>query len=277
MRFEIVHLSDLHFGNPSAHLRRTDGAEVLGPLLQGRLMPSYVVISGDITFQGLKSGYAEALEAIRPPLAAARIPMKNIVVCPGNHDVVREDAERPMFKTFDEWSSSLRGDKECTFAKNPVRILQTEAADFLLINTAHHGLWGYGLVNAMELKRITKQLIKTPHRPRIAVLHHHLVPVVEDDTSTTRNAYEVLEVLQEHDFTMILHGHQHAILSLAVGTHKMQISAVGSFGYGTPGVINSGAVYTFDGATVERVDRFGITLDVSARLLWLKPAHGGAW
>lgn len=277
MPFDILHLSDLHFGNPDGHLKRSDVATALETLLNECADTTYLVISGDITFRGRQEGYRDAKEALQTALERAKLSSKNVIVCPGNHDLIVETAGRQLFRTFDEWSSGLRGDKDCTFAQSPVRILRVEAADFVLINTAHHGSWEFGQVDTRELDRALSELpplSTTSQRPRIAVLHHHLVPVLVDDTSTIRNAYEVLALLQEHGCTMVLHGHQHAILSLQLGAQCMQISGVGSFGFNSPGVINSGAVYTIDGTEIKVRRRFGITLDVKERVVTVQPTKG---
>lgn len=277
MPFNILHLSDLHFGNTDGHLKRSDVATVLETLLNECSDMTYLVISGDITFRGRTEGYRDAKEALQTALERAKLSSKNVIVCPGNHDLIAETAGRPFFRTFDEWSSSFRGDKECTFAQSPVRILKAEVADFVLINTAHHGSWEFGQVDTRELERVLCELpplSTASHRPRIAVLHHHLVPVLLDDRSAIRNAYEVLGLLQEYGCMMVLHGHQHAILSLQVGTRRMQISGVGSFGFNSPGVINSGAIYNIDGTELKVTRRFGITLDVKERIVVIQPTKG---
>lgn len=277
MPFDIIHLADLHFGNPEAHLKRSDVATALETLLTKRADTTYLVISGDITIRGRKEGYREATEALQTALARVKFPAKHVIVCPGNHDLIAETAGRPLFQTFDEWSTGLRGDKECTFAQCPVRIMKAGAADFILINTAHHGRSDFGQVDIGELGRVISAmplLPAIPDRPLIAVLHHHFVPVLINDTSTIRNAYEVLELLQQSGCTLVLHGHQHAILSLSMGEQRMQISGVGSFGFNSPGVINSCAVYTMEGMQIKATRRFGITLDLTDRIVEVHSTRG---
>ncbi len=277
MPFDILHLSDLHFGNPNGHLKRSDVATALETLLKSCAETTYLVLSGDITFRGQQVGYQEAMGVLQTVLKQNMFPSKRVIVCPGNHDLFAETAGRPFFRTFDEWSSGLRGDKECTFAQTPVRILKAEAADFVLINTAYHGNWEFGQVDIGELNRLLSELpalSAASHRPRIAVLHHHLVPVLINDTSTIRNAYEVVALLQQHGCTLVMHGHQHAILALQFGEKCMQISGVGSFGFNSPGVINSGAIYTIEGTEIQLTRRFGISVDVKGCIVNLQPTKG---
>jgi len=272
MKFDIAHLSDLHFGNPKAHLRRSDVSKALDTVLAQLKAPaSLLIISGDITFQGNKEGYKEAAEAIKSAIERHHMPASNVFVCPGNHDIVIEELGNPYFTSFDAWSAQVRNDKFCTFANRPARLIKNEIGDFLLLNTAYHADHKMGLVDLAAVKELLKNESHAPkgepQRLRVAILHHHIVPVLPEDTSTTRNAYELIGLLDKHGFSAVLHGHQHAILDLTIGQSKMRLSGVGSFGYLTAGYMNSVAVYRGQEGAIERVERYGLTLDSSTGIV----------
>ena len=275
MPFDIAHLSDLHFGNPNSHLTRADVARAMDTVLsQLKAEASFLVISGDITFQGKKDGYLEAADAIKAAIARRGLPASNVLMCPGNHDIVKEAASAPFFTTFDAWSTGIRSDKACTFAGASARLIQNDTADFLLLNSAYHADHKMGLVDLISAEKtlvsagITKK--NNADKLRLAVVHHHLVPVLEEDISTTRNAYSLIKLLTKYGFTSLIHGHQHAMLDLTIGHNKIQISGVGSFGYSTPGYINSVAIYRGRGSSIEKVEHYGLTKDAASGLVHIK-------
>jgi len=277
MILKLAHLSDLHFGNPKGHLRRTHLEQILSKIIIELSTDSYLVISGDITFQGQPIGYAEALEAFKLAIGRAQFSEKRIILCPGNHDLVKESAGRSNFATFDEWSSSLRNDRACTFANRSVRHICYDTVDFLILNSAYHGDHTYGMIDRSTLQEEIRALDqKSPagKRPRIAVLHHHLIPVLENDVSVTRNAYGLIETLQKRGFTLILHGHQHAMLQLVLGKERLQISGTGSFGYNTPGYINTLSTFAFSASDNVIATRYGISLDTPAGIVKLESLVG---
>lgn len=278
MTFEIVHLSDLHFGNPDAHLRRSEVSKALDSLLYKVNAPtSFLIISGDIIFRGERKGYSEAVEVINAAIERHKLNRSNILVCPGNHDIVKEESGRPYFTSFDEWSSSVRGDKKCTFAGASARLIENDTGDFLLINSAFHINHEFGLIDLLTVEKILKSLpiqdVAAPQRLRVAVAHHHIIPVLRDDISTTRNAYSLIQLLEKYGFSVLLHGHQHAMLSLNVGAHKMLLSGVGSFGFFTPGYINSVAIYRGQGALIKTEERYGLTLDSGSGIVKMLPTN----
>lgn len=263
MNFAIVHLSDLHFGNPAIHLTRKDVGQALDSILAmvagERAM---LVISGDVTFQGQAVGYEDAIEHIFGAIDRNGISPADVLMCPGNHDIVAERNSQRCFSTFDAWSSRIRGDSECTYAGNPARFIQNDIGDFLLLNTAHHLDYAMGLVDIEFSKKTIESFGQLKEgRLRIAIGHHHLVPVLAADTSTTRNAYDLLQLLDEHNFSAYLHGHQHAVLNLSIGQHQMRVSGIGSFGFTTAGYMNTVAVYRGQGNIIDSVEYFGLSLD----------------
>lgn len=264
MTTTILHVSDLHFGDPQATLNRIEVSKVFGSLLARAGRDVLVVLSGDITFQGQKKGYSEARDALQPALEKLGISGKRVIVCPGNHDIVKAAAGGPSFEAFDVWSAGLRNDKLCTFNDNACRRVSCPEADFLVINSAYHGDSKYGLVDLAQLEMVLAEMgsALSEDLPRVAVVHHHLIPFSgPTDNSTTRNAYQVLTRLVKHGFSLVLHGHQHALLELGVGGGLMKLCGVGSFRYLTRGFVNGASVYRIEKGNKVSPEHYAISKD----------------
>lgn len=264
MTATILHISDLHFGDPEAVLNRGEVSRVVGNLLAKAGPDVFLVLSGDISFKGQKPGYVEARDALQPALDASGVPRDRIIVCPGNHDVVKSAVSSSHFEAFDAWSAELRNDKRCTFSADSCRRVSGREADFLVLNSAHHGDIAYGLVDLTRMDSVLAEMgsAREQCRPRIAVLHHHLIPFSgHRDESTTRNAYAVLTRLIRHGFSLVLHGHQHALLELGVGGGPTKLCGVGSFRYVTPGFINGASIYRMDERNHVSADHYAISKD----------------
>lgn len=104
----LLHISDIHFrrdeiGNPmdpNNHLRnelKRDAEEMCNRL--GKV-PDAIVISGDIAFAAHADEYAFALSWLEKLAIACGTTSECIFVIPGNHDVVRSMASRPMVQAL---------------------------------------------------------------------------------------------------------------------------------------------------------------------------------
>ena len=260
----LVHISDLHFGDPKGVHNRDDVARVVRALLQTAGPGALLLLSGDISFKGEERGYAEASEALSQAVNDVGFPRTQIVVCPGNHDVVVSAPGGSPFSAFDAWSANLRGDKRCTFSgDHSCRRVTFPEADFLVINTAYHADLEYGFVDLPKMESVLAEMGMMPvsGQPRIALLHHHLIPFARNDHSTTRNAYAVLSALVRHGFALVLHGHQHALLELGIGDGSLKICGVGSFRYVTPGFVNGASIYRFDEKGQVSTQHYAISKD----------------
>ncbi len=264
MTATILHISDLHFGDPEAVLNRLEVTQVVRNLLAKAGPDVSLVLSGDISFKGSTQGYAEARNALLPAIEASGISRDRIIVCPGNHDVVSSATGLSPFGAFDAWGADLRNDGRCTFSDTSCRLVSGHEANFLLINSAYHCDINYGLVDLPQLDSELAGMGPVPVEglPRVAVLHHHLIPFAgHSDNSTTRNAYQVLTRLIRHGFSLVLHGHQHALLELGVGDCSMKLCGVGSFRYITPGFINGASLYRMDERNQVSAEHYAISKD----------------
>jgi len=104
----LLHISDIHFrrdeiGNPmdpNNHLRnelKRDAEEMCVRLGKA---PDAIVVSGDIAFAAHADEYAFALSWLEKLAVACGTTSECIFVIPGNHDVVRSLASRPMVRAL---------------------------------------------------------------------------------------------------------------------------------------------------------------------------------
>ncbi|MCX6121906.1 MAG: metallophosphoesterase [Ignavibacteriales bacterium] len=112
----ILHLSDLHFGwdgnDPNKIADRKlclDGLISKIASLDPSWKPTIICISGDIGWKGITGDYVEAKAWIEILLSSCKLNFDHIVVCPGNHDVNRPDAEGNARPSNAEEADSVLG------------------------------------------------------------------------------------------------------------------------------------------------------------------------
>jgi 3',5'-cyclic AMP phosphodiesterase CpdA len=231
----ILHLSDLHFGTDH-YFKEGDGETLRSVLVRDvkglGVKPDCVVISGDLTTHGEPDGLTQAARFVRHLSGDLGVPVASFVIVPGNHDVqwpAIEERKKTPHKARDLALAGLesykKGVVEELFPRVRDEFLTTYWTDqglFVLgLNSCHfegadHA--GVGYVDPEQLKRARDDLgDKWEHcATRIAVLHHHLVPVTHTnmrpdpaDRSLTLNAPDILSWLASNGFNVVLHGHQH--------------------------------------------------------------------
>ena len=198
MEHTIAHVSDLHVGRD----RRTDAA-VAG--LAGALLDSgveTVLVTGDVTHRGRDSELA-TFEALFAPLR------DRLVVVPGNHDRLGEDAARLL----------MPGGRVDVAHRPGLHVVRLDS-------TAPHNralLAAHGELRCDDLAAVSAAAAGAPSRSLVVLmLHHHLLPLPEDHLSErvaswlgwpnaaelSRGA-ELVEILRGR-CDLVLHGHRHA-------------------------------------------------------------------
>lgn len=272
----ILHLSDIHFGanhyfqnlplasdkvpepdRPSLlrYLSEAFGASSvagsLGPL-------DLFVVSGDLTQIASKEEFLDAERFIRGMLPKLSITAgeqwRRLVIVPGNHDVnwalaKAEPSDKSLpFLYYTKFRSSLGGAHSLQGVE-PERLyevydLREELGCILLgLNSAvlegpedHRGYIGEAQIN--NALRAVDELDPSNDVLRVAVFHHHIVPVgdlTEDHKApdpVMRDAGFVKRRLHESHFSLILHGHRHHGNTEKVddGTNAMLVVGCGSTG-----------------------------------------------
>ncbi|HVG33127.1 MAG TPA: metallophosphoesterase [Pyrinomonadaceae bacterium] len=113
--WQVLHITDFHINAPNAsgeHLRTKYYKEYLQPLAEQVLRKSsdpldLLVITGDFVDRGLVDNFDHASTVVDYLASQLNISTDNIVVCNGNHDIVRAeeevgnfDAARQAYKAF---------------------------------------------------------------------------------------------------------------------------------------------------------------------------------
>jgi len=199
----VAHLSDLHVG---AGARADDAAMRLreAVLCEG---VDHVVVTGDVTHRGL-AGEAARFEEIFAPLQRAG----KLTVVPGNHDRLNDDVR-------DRLRAGPRVQVEIPAASDGGLYL------VLLDSTGpHNHRWidGHGELQPQDLRDVDEALNRAPPGAlRAVLLHHHLLPLPEEDpfekvvtwlgwpnARELARGRELLEVVRGR-CDLVLHGHRH--------------------------------------------------------------------
>ncbi|MFQ5799836.1 MAG: metallophosphoesterase family protein, partial [Bacteroidota bacterium] len=217
--------------------------------------PYFLVVSGDLGYKG--SDHERGSQFVSAVARLLKIPCRRIVCCPGNHDIQLTQKEQP----FQNYMKAAFGvlEESTRVSVSPVTCYQCEGVNLFIINSCYHLDHRYGKIHAEELRKKIKE--GDSSGPRIAVVHHHSIPVFDGDTSAIVNAYEFLSILVDSGFDLVLHGHHHIALSLTVG-NRTKLVGVGSVNYPPERNLNNQFNILEFGV---RVCRFRYVADASGR------------
>lgn len=177
----FVQLSDIHVG---PQFKKDVFEKAIEEVNQ--LDPDAVIITGDLTENGMLAEYKGAREHIK------KLKTKNIIVLSGNHDY--RNTGYLLFKKFFP-SKQLYEFDDCVLA-----ILGTARPD------RDEGEVGYRQ-NVWLLRTLSKYTSKT----RIVAMHHHLIaaPDTGSDRIIVLDAGDVLQTALLAKVNLVLCGHKH--------------------------------------------------------------------
>lgn len=272
----ILHLSDLHHG-PQFRFSPgylgsdfpPDGIPLLSQLIvddlkQANISIDALAISGDLVHSGESEQFTWARRTIEELLEGLELSLNETVIVPGNHDVKwLTGEEEGLYKggfnsAYRQFCESLRhtgfeDDSRLFHAafvedKN-LAILGLDSCVIEKEETA--GIGFVGTKQLDEALRAMNTLLKEhPECIKIAVLHHHLLPVEPikhlpesgKQFSLVADASLVLRKLYQEGFTAILHGHQHQPYCADIRLHGADINretSMAIIGAGSAGVQRS--------------------------------------
>jgi 3',5'-cyclic AMP phosphodiesterase CpdA len=244
MAIRIAHLSDLHFdGSPelSAGLARLVGRV-------GAMTPDLVVVSGDLSADGLPS----QLDTVRSALAELD-PIPRLVI-PGNRDLVASSGP-----PGEAHALPIDSDLDDFLAHEPALSLGLDTADAeqaALAGSSAEERWvdrfgslepvvsvaGVHVVGVSSTPRLRSAAIERAARAmrraptdalRIFVTHHGLLPVPGRklrDGDLSHRAGDVLALLFDLGVGLALHGHVHRAHAwlLSDGRHELVVASAGA-------------------------------------------------
>ena len=226
----LLHLTDLHFGdNLSESLSVSDFtyndiAKLIADTIKSNYKSKKLIIAfgGDITNKGQSKKYQYAsnfIRTIKKELSDYNI---DIILCPGNHDI--EIGNDNWFGNFNIFSGEITEKQNFIYTKKRTCVLyETPDVSFVVINSIYHGDHTFGLIDTNQLE----EKLKLAQHKIIVLLHHHLIPVLKDDTSTTRNSYDMIRLCLKYGVELIIHGHIHSTFKLSFGDSIKKVDIVG--------------------------------------------------
>lgn len=212
---------------------RWDG-EIWGPQ-EGDPDPLVVMVTGDLT-EGAQHGEFKGARDFLEHLAQARalgrrIGKENLFAVPGNHDVVydeRDPAARlePYCAFYGQLFRGVRPPVLPDEAENLTQVHDRSDEGLVVaeINSCLYVEKGTpdekrGNVDMRAIRRLREQLAGIPGPAlhgsvRVALLHHHpvLFPALLEPGrgyDAVANSHQLLKLLREFGFQVILHGHKH--------------------------------------------------------------------
>lgn len=156
MNYNIVHLSDIHYGPPFQY--------ALEPILLQEIKaqtPDLVILSGDLTQRAKKRQFQQAQAFLD------RLP-KPYLVIPGNHDV-------PLYNVFDRLFRSLERYK--TYVRPEVDMtVRTGGLLAVGLNSAFGWTNDRGRLTKAQLRSAEESFATAPQPDlKVLVTHHHFV------------------------------------------------------------------------------------------------------
>jgi len=179
----VAQISDLHCGSPHFVPSLLDRA-----LMEvNELAPDAVIVSGDLTGDGLRAEYESARGYLD------RLECERTLVIPGNHD-----SRNVGYVHFEELFGERRSELSC----DGVSIVAVDSTEPDL----DHGVIGRGRYGWIEERFAAHEAYL-----RIFALHHHLLPVpgTGRERNVVHDAGDTLECLQRAGVRLVLSGHKH--------------------------------------------------------------------
>lgn len=176
-----MHISDIHCGPEfQAHVFDQAVQEING------LGPDVLVVSGDLTENGVVSQYRQAKQALD------RLECKRKIICSGNHDY--RSTGYLLFKEF--------------FPGKP--LVKTDGVVFAVISTARPER-NEGEVGHRQVLWLEESLARFKRARKVAVIHHHLIQVPDTgpDNIPVVDAGDTLRAVLRSNVPLVLGGHRH--------------------------------------------------------------------
>lgn len=221
-----------------------------------------LLISGDITSRGEKSGFDDAIKLIQDinTVSGKIFLAENIAVCPGNHDfkiinsdfLVTDDLKIPE-KVSDNQSSiddyarfyqeiyHLGPNEYIACGKKlllPSGVTVEVACLNSLLIQQYKNFKGHGYISEEQLNYVQREMgwdkTSTSSAIRIVMMHHHYMPTcfveemeINRPSSVVYDADRLMQWLVKNNVTLLLHGHKHkrfiSQVNYPIDTEKVKV------------------------------------------------------
>lgn len=207
---ELVHLTDLHFG-----CEDVAALKAVKRYVEER-RPDAVIVTGDISRDGLQSELNEACDWMRSLPAP-------VMVTPGNHDVPYFNVIGRVFYPWIRYTRAAGGLQQEAW--------HTKAWTIVPVNTARgwqlRWNWAQGEISRGQTAAAAAELQKAaPGALRVVVTHHPLDwPNDAPIHGVTRGGVRAQEKLVEAGAELFLSGHLHFASARLIGTRALSITS----------------------------------------------------
>jgi 3',5'-cyclic-AMP phosphodiesterase len=187
MEKNIIHISDVHFGDPthSDDLLRNLKSQI------EEANPDVIILSGDLTYSGFINEYTEARNFIEDLRSTAETH-----VVPGNHDARNVGLEH--FRNLIGDTNFVKVDRSCKLAVFGLNSSRPDVDD--------------GNIGAFQLEWLKAQLEKVPNNfGKMVIFHHHLIPIPQSgrERNILLDSGDLLQLLIDEGVDVVLGGHKH--------------------------------------------------------------------
>ena len=214
----LLHLTDLHFGDDLNKSISVEGftyndiAKLIATTIKENHTCKKIIIAigGDITNKGAAKKYQYAHEFMTTLKNELQGIEFDYILCPGNHDI--ETHSSNWFGSFNIFSGELTGEQNFNYSTTRTSILYEKwGQSFVTVNSLYHGDHKFGFVDMPSVE----EKLSSAKNPIILLIHHHLIPILKEDISTTRNSYDFLRLCLKYKVKLIIHGHIHSSFKLS--------------------------------------------------------------
>ncbi len=245
----LLWLSDLHFSDKNHSFplkeevqRGNKLSEAIRKDLdtQGIQEIGGIIITGDLTWGALKDEFALVRSFLDDIMSWSTLTPNKIILCPGNHDIAFSDKPWEKGKPIPKVTEESKKNFEIfysglfTIAPNPYlasgrRFLlsRSSVVEMVSLNSSYlrqteNIFQGQGYVGEKQRDFIATEMgwpdldSSSPRPFRIAILHHHIVPVIpeelavyEQQSSLLYDAGALCNWVVKHHVNLVLHGHMH--------------------------------------------------------------------
>lgn len=180
----------------------------------------------------IKSRYREAAEYLQKYFdELEKLYSVKMKFCPGNHDITH-------VKEFVECMGELDSDKDLTkehMLNGYSYFAEKENTYFLFLNSCYKSQYKMGKIHFTRLEELLRNIPDSANK--ILVLHHTIMSMDDDDSSSIRNAARLLGIIDNNNISGVLHGHIHGRDILTIGKSECKIIGSGAlFSRGNPDV-----------------------------------------
>jgi 3',5'-cyclic AMP phosphodiesterase CpdA len=229
-----------------------------------------LLISGDLTWQGTRDEYEWATEFINDVKSWARLNATQVLICPGNHDLVFSkepwtkgtlaaeitEASVAEYKHFYEQLFEVKPSDDLSCGRRfwvpDGAMVDVASLNSSVLQQIAGAFQGQGYVGATQLIEVAKSMMWSADHSRtkafrVFMLHHHIVPILHREhpeigvsSSVVHDAGAIMRWLVENEVDLVLHGHMH-LPSLVKESraldypnqekwHELTVAALGSSG-----------------------------------------------